>query len=77
MKTLKVEEVCLAGYETFEHVASRLPVHLEGLQRPGACTPRSGIVHRQSSKPNEPSKRLRAGRLRVQPKGFTPMPDGE
>ncbi|WP_027801950.1 integrase core domain-containing protein [Paraburkholderia dilworthii] len=29
MKTLKVEEIYLAGYETFADVTSRLPVFLE------------------------------------------------
>ena len=29
MKTLKVEEVYLAGYETFADVAGRLPVFIE------------------------------------------------
>lgn len=29
MKTLKVEEVCLAGYEKFDDVAVRLPYFIE------------------------------------------------
>ena len=29
MKTLKVEEVYLAGYETFADVATRLPIFIE------------------------------------------------
>lgn len=29
MKTLKVEEVYLAGYETFVDVATRLPIFIE------------------------------------------------
>ncbi len=29
MKTLKVEEVCIADYETFADVAQRLPIFIE------------------------------------------------
>ncbi|WP_164871835.1 integrase core domain-containing protein [Solirhodobacter olei] len=29
IKTLKVEEVCIAGYETFADVATRLPIFIE------------------------------------------------
>jgi putative transposase len=35
MKTLKVEEIYLAGYKTFADVTSRLPVFLEDVYNAG------------------------------------------
>ncbi|WP_307601696.1 hypothetical protein [Variovorax boronicumulans] len=38
MKTRKVEEVYLAGYETFADVTTRLPRVIEEVTTPSDCT---------------------------------------
>ena len=51
MKTLKVEAVYRMDYETFDDVAADLPrLHRRGLQRQGACIPRSAISAPRGSK---------------------------
>jgi len=72
MKTLKVGEVDLAGYETFKDVAVRLPRSIEdGLQRPAACT-RLSFTRRVRNATCPAGGLVRLTPV-VQPQGFTPV----
>lgn len=48
MKTIKVEQVYRAGYETFDDVAASLPQFIESFYN--ACIPRSAIARPSSLK---------------------------
>ncbi|WP_093180175.1 DDE-type integrase/transposase/recombinase [Variovorax sp. YR266] len=61
MKTLKVEEVYLAGYETFADVATRLPQFTKRSTTPNGCIRRSATVRPTNSNPNSFSRRLSPG----------------
>jgi hypothetical protein len=65
MKTLKVEDVYVAGYESFLDVAGRLPKFIEQVYmsttRDG-CTQPLATNRRKNLKPNTPRKRLSSAR---------------
>ena len=73
MKTLKVEAVYLAAYETFEDVTADLPrLHRRGLQHHDGCTQRSAISAPCSSRINTPGRRSNRQLDPVHPQGRTP-----
>ncbi|QCL92357.1 MULTISPECIES: DDE-type integrase/transposase/recombinase [Agrobacterium tumefaciens complex] len=58
MKTLKIEGIHPAGYETFADVAERLPSFIEEVYNASGCTRPLAIGRQQNLKLNSPSKRL-------------------
>ena len=74
MKTLKVEEVYLVGYEIFDDVKTMLPRFIEEIYSVKRLHFALGHQsHRRSSKPNSLSGRLTVlMHPMVQPRGFTP-----
>ena len=74
MKTLKVEAVYLAAYETFEDVTADLPrLHRRGLQHDDGYTRRSAISAPRSSRINTPGRRSKQQPESVHPQGRTPI----
>ncbi len=64
MKTLKVEDIYTAGYETFADVAERLPRFIEEIPiMPSACTQPLATDRQQNSKPTSPGRRRSSKRL--------------
>lgn len=75
MKTLKVEEVYLAGYETFADVARRLPRFIDDICNATRMHSALGYMYPQtSSRVSTLGKRLIWQAQMVQPQGFTPTP---
>lgn len=75
MKTLKVEEVCRAGYETFADVAARLPVFIEQIYNAKRLHSARGYRTPEESETLFARKAAQFGwRDVAQPEGFTPYP---
>jgi len=72
MKTLKVEEVYLMEYETFEDVAATLPHFIEACAMPSVATRRSATRAPSRLKRSTPGRWSIQQVPPVHPKGCTP-----
>jgi putative transposase len=63
VKTLKVEDIYPAGYETFKDVADRLPSFIEGVYNARRLYLALDYRSPAESEPNSPSRRLSLKRL--------------